>query len=217
MPLPAGAGIRLQVLQATPPPTPPLLAPLAQGEARPLLARLQNGEPSSLATLFRQLIQAGSAAAESPEAWSTWMKEAIQTLSNPTQSPAEAPFHQLQAKEGTALFELPLPWAQGEPLRLWIESDQEAASPGAEPVQRAFLSVSFSGLGDVRLGLEQRPSGLRVRLWLRDPEQLSPALPGLHEELAAQGRPVDIQVLPLPDPAPDLRSLAGGAPLQALG
>lgn len=217
MPLPAGAGLRLQVMQATPPPQSPLLSPLDHGEALPLLARLQNGESPALATLFRHLIQAGSAAAESPATWSTWMKEAIQTLANPAQSPAEAPFHLLQAKEGTAWFELPLPWATGEPLRLWIESDQEAPSPGTEPVQRAFLSVSFSQLGDVRLGLEQRPSGLRVRLWLRDPERLASVLSELKAELADQGRPVEIQVLLLPEPAADLRSLAGGMPLQALG
>jgi hypothetical protein len=86
-----------------------------------------------------------------------------------------------------------------------------------EPVQRALLSVSFSTLGEVRLGLEQRPSGLRVRLWLRDPERLATVLPDLKAELAAQGRPVEIQLLPMPEPAPDLRSLAGGTPLQALG
>lgn len=217
MPLPSGAGMRLQVMQATPPPQSPLLSPLAHGEALPLLARLQDGESPALATLFRHLIRAGSAAAESPANWSTWMKEAIQTLSNPAQSPVEAPFHQLQAKEGTAWFELPLPWAPGEPLRLWIESDQETPAPGTEPVQRALLSVSFSTLGEVRLGLEQRPSGLRVRLWLRDPEGLASVLPDLKAELAAHGRPVEIQLLPMPEPAPDLRSLAGGTPLQALG
>jgi hypothetical protein len=217
MPLPDGAGIRLQVMQATPPPSSPLLAPLAHGEALPLLTRLQAGEPSTLATLFRQLIHAGSTAAESPATWSTWMKEAIQTLSNPAQSPAEATFHQLQAKEGTAYYELPLPWATGEPLRLWVESDQEASALGTEPVHRALLSVSFSKLGDVRMGLEQRSSGLRVRLWLRGPERLANLLPDLKAELATQGRPVEIQILPMPEPAPDLRSLAGCTPLQAMG
>ena len=218
LPLPEGAGIRLQVMRATPPPSAPLLAPLTHGEALLLLSRLQAGGPSDLAALFRQLLQGGAAVAESPETWAAWMKQAIRTLADPAQSPAEAPFHQLQAKEGTGWFELPLPWATGaEPLRLWIEADQESASPDAETVHRAFLSVAFSELGEVRLGLEQRTSGLRVRMWLRNPEQLAAVLPDLEAELSTQGRPVSLQALPLPDPAPDLRALAGGAPLQAMG
>src|SRR5450631_4285610 len=50
MPLPEGAGIRLQVVRATPPPSPALLAPLVHGEAASLLARLQStADPSPLA------------------------------------------------------------------------------------------------------------------------------------------------------------------------
>lgn len=218
LPLPGGAGIHLQVTQATPPPSPALLAPLVLGEALQLLGRLQQEGGSNLAVLFRQLIQAGPSVAEAPETWSTWMKQAMTALADPAQSPMEAPFHQLQAKEGTALFELPLPWAPGaEPLRIWIESEQASAHTGDDAVHRAFLSVAFSEWGEVRLALEQRPSGLRVRLWLKDPERMASILPELQAELATQGRPVDLQVLSLPDPAPDLRALAGGTALQALG
>ena len=39
----------------------------------------------------------------------------------------------------------------------------------------------------------------------------------LEAELKALGRPVDLQVFPLPPQAPDLRALAGGNPLEALG
>lgn len=219
LPLPSGAGIRLQVVRATPPPASPLLHPLTQGEAAPLLARLQTPgaalEP--LAALFRALMPAG--AADQPESWSGWLKEALRALADPAASPAESAFHRLQAREGTGWFELPLPWAVGaEPLRLWIETDRDADS-GAEkePVHRVFLSVPFSALGDVRLGLEQRAAGLRARLWLQDPAQLAALRPALEAELATLGRPVDLQILPLPDPAPDLRALAGGTPLSALG
>ncbi len=218
-PLPEGAGVRLQVIRATPPPSPPLLAPLVFGEAAQLMARLQTSTTQTpLAELLRQFLQAGTTIAEQPEAWSTWLKETMRTLSNPVASPAEAPFHQLQAKEGTGWYELPLPWAQGaEPMRIWTEADPDPSNGGAEPVHRVFLSIPFSTLGDVRLGLEQRSSGLKVRLWLRDPQQVAAIRQELEAELASLGRPVDLQVFTLPPGTPDLRALAGASPLQAMG
>ncbi len=217
LPLPQGAGIHLQVLQAAPPPTPALLAPLLSGEAAALLARLQvGGALAPLAALFQALAQPGSA--DQPEAWSKWLKEAMTTLANPEASPAEATFHRLQAKEGTAWFELPLPWApSAAPMRIWIESDQASEATAKDPVHRVFLSVPFTTLGEVRAGFELRASGLRVRLWLDDPTQLAPLRSALETELAGLGRPVDIQLLPLPQGTPDLRALAGAPPLQALG
>jgi hypothetical protein len=146
------------------------------------------------------------------------MKETMKTLANPAASPAESTFHQLQAKEGTAWFEMPLPWAPGaEPLRIWIEGEGNASGGESEAVHRVFLSVPFTTLGDVRLGLEQRNSGLRVRLWLEHPEQAAALRSDLEAELATLGRPVDLQILPLPAGAPDLRALAGASPLQAMG
>lgn len=215
--LPQGAGLRLQVVRATPPPAPALLHPLAQGEAAPLLARLQNPAAAlePLALLFHTL---GLAGAEHPEAWDSWLKAGMHALADPAASPAEAAFHRLQAKEGTAWFELPLPWAPGaEPLRLWIEADDAAGGEGRDPVHRVFLSVPFTVLGEVRLGLEHRASGLRARIWLRDPDQLAAHRSGLEAALATLGRPVQLQVLPLPADAPDLRALAGGQSLSALG
>jgi hypothetical protein len=219
VPLPEGAGVRLQVVRATPPASPALLSPLAQGEAAPLLARLQTTEAqSALAGLLRSLVQAGQAVAEGPEAWSAWMKAAMKTLADPAANPAESAFHRLQAKEDTGWFELPLPWAPGaEPMRIWIERDPEPAGSGTETVHSVFLSVPFSALGDVRMGLEQRSSGLRVRLWLQDPEQLAPLRSSLEAELATLGRPVDLQLFALPPGTPDLRALAGASPMQALG
>ena len=227
LPLPEGAGVRLQVTGATQPPTAALLAPLVQGEAAQLLARLQataqtsaqtSTQSSILATLLRGLLQAGPAAPEEPLTWSGWMKEAMKALADPAQSPTEAAFHQLQAKEGTALFEVPLPWApNAQPLRIWIENQEEGRDSGPETVHRVFLSVPFTSLGEVRVGLEQWSAGLRVRLWAHDPAQLQASLPGLEAELATLGRPVDIRLLPLPQGLPDLRALAGGPPLRAMG
>jgi len=219
VPLPEGAGIRLQVVRATPPPSPALLAPLVFGEAGPLLARLQSSATQTpIGQLLGQLLQAGLAVAEQPEAWSAWLKEAMRALADPAVSPAESAFHRLQAKEGTGWFELPLPWAPGaEPMRLWIEGEGDSGGAGADPVHRVFLSVPFSTLGEVRLGLEQRSSGLRVRLWLQDPGQVAALRQELEAELVSLGRPVDLQVFALPPDLPDLRALAGGSPLQAMG
>lgn len=217
LPLPSGAGIRLQVLRSSPPPTDPVLAPLAQGEAAPLLARLQSPAAAlkPLAALFQAL--AGPGSAETPEAWSAWMKAVLTTLADPSASPREAPFHQLQAREGTALFEIPLPWAPGaEPMRLWVEADAKG-SPTEDGTRRVFLSVPFSALGEVRLGVERGVAGLRARIWVEDPTRLEPLRAGLEAELAALGAPATLQILPLPEAAPDLRALAGGTPLSALG
>ncbi|MBI1751346.1 MAG: hypothetical protein HY014_07755 [Acidobacteria bacterium] len=219
LPLPQGAGVRLQVIRASPPPMAALLAPLARGEAAQLLARLQSpADQTPLGTLLRGLLQAGTAVAEQPEAWSSWMQEAMKGLADPATSPAEAAFHQLQAKEGTAWFELPLPWAQGaEPMRIWIERESEESGETEDPVHRVFLSVPFSALGEIRLGLEQRRAGLKVRLWMEDPGQAEAIREGLEAELASLGRPVDLRVLALPAGSPDLRALAGARPLQAMG
>jgi len=219
LPLPEGAGVRLQVIRATPPPSPALLSPLVLGEAAPLLARTQSsGVKTPLGNLLQTLLLAGKAVAEQPETWSAWMKESMKALADPATSPTESVFHRLQAKEGTGWFELPLPWASGgEPMRIWIEGEGEAAGNEADPVHRVFLSVPFSALGEVRLGLEQRAAGLRVRLWLQDPEQALALRPDLEAELASLGRPVDLQVFALPPGTPDLRALAGANPLQAMG
>ena len=219
LPLPEGAGVRLQVTGATQPPAAALLAPLIQGEASQLTARLQTSDQTAtLATLRRGLLQAGSAAPEESSTWSSWMKEAMKTLADPAQSPVEAPFHQLQAKEGTALFEVPLPWGpNAEPMRIWIENQEEGRGSGPETVHRVFLSVPFTRLGEVRVGIEQWSGGLRVRLWAQDPTQLQASLPGLEAELATLGHPVDVRLLPLPQGLPDLRALAGSPPLRAMG
>jgi hypothetical protein len=218
VPLPEGAGVRLQVIRATPPPSPALLAPLVFGEAAPLMARLQSSAlHTPLGNLLQNLLQAGQAIAERPETWSTWMKESMKTLADPAASPAESTFHRLQAKEGTGWFELPMPWAPGEPLRIWIEGERDAAGKDSESVHRVFLSVPFTALGEVRLGLEQRAAGLKVRVWLQHPDQALALRPDLEAELASLGRPVDLQIFALPPGTPDLRALAGANPLQAMG
>ena len=142
----------------------------------------------------------------------------MKTLADPAASPDESTFHRLQAKEGTGWFELPLPWAPGaEPMRIWIEEEQSPSRRESERVHRVFLSISFSTLGEVRLGLEARSAGLRVRLWVQDPQQVASIRHDLETELASLGRPVDLQVFALPPGTLDLRAMAGANPLQAMG
>ena len=101
-------------------------------------------------------------------------------------------------------------------MRIWVESDAEGGAP-EEATRRVFLSVPFSALGEVRMGVERNPAGLRARLWLEDPARIAPLQAELTSELAALGLPATLQILPLPVGAPGLHAMAGGTPLSALG
>jgi len=138
-------------------------------------------------------------------------------------SPREAPFHAAQAKEGTALFEIPLPWAPQTPLQMWAESDRQGKGKGSKDgsTNRVLLGMTFSRLGETRLGLAKGPEGLQVRVWAQHPEVLAAAQPGMEEELKTLGLPVDLKILPLePGPGgvvPTVRNLATGSTFQVLG
>jgi hypothetical protein len=158
--------------------------------------------------------------ADLPESWEAWIRGTVQTLADPIASPREAAFHALQAKEGTAFFELPLPWAQASPLQLWVEGDApEERKSGGEPTRRVLLGLTFSSLGETRLGLAQGSFGLQVRVWTEQPEALEPER--LKQELEELGKPVDLKIYALtygPDGTiPSLRSLVTGPSLRALG
>jgi hypothetical protein len=162
------------------------------------------------------------APAEAPETWQSWIKAAVKTLSDPVASPREAPFHAAQAKEGTAFFEIPLPWSPQNPLQMWVESDQEGKGGGPKGETRTvLLGLKFTRLGETRLGIAKGPAGLQVRVWTEHPELFAPALGQVEEELKALGTPVDLKVLPLqPGPGgyiPSLRSLVTGPTLEVLG
>ena len=102
-------------------------------------------------------------------------------------------------------------------MRIWIEDERSAPKGESDPARRVFLSIPFSTLGEVRLGVEQRSAGTRVRLWVQNPQQLAAVRQDLERELASLGRPVDLKVFTLPPGTPDLRAMAGASPLQALG
>jgi len=160
--------------------------------------------------------------ADLPEAWEAWVRGSVQTLADPAASPREAPFHTLQAKEGTAYFELPLPWSQAGPLQLWVEGDApEERRGGAEPTRRVLLGLRFSNLGETRLGMAQGPFGLQIRVWTERPEALEAQKERLKQDLEELGKAVDLRIYALtygPDGTiPSLRSLVTGPSLSALG
>jgi hypothetical protein len=130
----------------------------------------------------------------------------------------------LQAKEGTAFFEIPLPWAQTGPLQIWVESDaqEEQQTGGRDTTKRVLMGLAFSRLGETRLGMAQGSFGLQIRIWTEHPELLEAERKRMEEELKDLGKPVNLRIYTLtygPDGTiPTLRSLvAGPSSLSALG
>ncbi len=161
-------------------------------------------------------------ALEVPETWESWIKGNVRALSDPGVSPREAPFHALQAKEGTAFFEIPLPWAGAKPLQLWVEEDSHDDSvPGVEAPHRVLLALELSSLGELRVGLQSTPRALAVRIWAEHPGALDSFQAQLEAELRDSGKTIDLRILSLNSPAegriPDVRTLAMGSTLHALG
>ena len=159
---------------------------------------------------------------ESPETWQSWIKASVRALNDPAASPREAPFHAAQAKEGTAFYEIPLPWAPQSPMQLWVESDRDQGRGNdQEPTRTVLLGLKFTRLGETRLGLAKGPAGLQVRVWAEHPECLAGAKEQVETELQALGGAVDLTILPLrPGPGgfvPSLRSLVTGPTVQFLG
>jgi hypothetical protein len=106
---------------------------------------------------------------------------------------------------------------------MWVESDKGGKGKGGKGAgtTRVLLGMSFSRLGETRLGIAKGPEGLQVRVWAQHPEALAAAQPGMEEELRALGTNVDLKILPLePGPGgaiPSIRSLATGSTFQVLG
>lgn len=160
--------------------------------------------------------------ADAPESWETWIRTTVTTLTQPTASPREAPFHALQAKEGTAYFEIPLPWPQASPMQIWVEADApDDRQPARDATKRVLLGLRFSQLGETRLGLAQGAFGLRVRVWTEHPERLESQRPAMEAELRDLAPTVDLRIFALTYSAdgtiPTIRSLVAGPSLSALG
>lgn len=129
---------------------------------------------------------------------SAFLKGATQALAHPGLSPEEAPFHALQAKEGTAYFEIPIPWASASPMQWWVESDSDSHSgSSADPSHRMLLSLHFSGLGDTRVGFQYTSGQLAIRIWTEHPDALLQRQKELEAELQEFNPKTTVTILPL--------------------
>ncbi|MBI3130696.1 MAG: hypothetical protein HYZ13_05010 [Acidobacteria bacterium] len=231
----AEANVRLrQLLERLPPPLAQrvlvlltLLPPAGHGQVlssqdplaqliRSLLPQLPHPPAESPLAQASALVREGAAAPLSPSepaTWLRWIKEVASTLSRPEASPAEAPFHRLQAREGTALFEVPLPW-RPDPgtLELWAERD--AAGPGREEAHRVLLALNLGRTGELRVALQSGPAGILAQV-VASPG-VSARLEALLREELGEPAPFPLQVRAAPDLPPRPRALAGTG-LQALG
>jgi hypothetical protein len=83
-----------------------------------------------------------------------------------------------------------------------------------------LLGLSFSNLGETRLGIAKGDAGLQVRVWTEHPELLEASRSAVEGELGELGDSVDLKIMALtPGPAgiPSLRSQVTGATLEAMG
>jgi hypothetical protein len=182
------------------------------------------GPPATPAQLLQQQLSGHTGApAEVPATWEAWLRAGIKALNDPGTAGEGAAFHAAQAKEGTAFYELPLPWSPQHPLQMWVESDRDPKGQGQAPeeTKRVLLGLSFSRLGETRLGIAKGPAGLQVRVWAEHPEPLEASRGAVEGELQDLGSSVDLKIMRLtPGPggvSPSLRSQVTGATLEALG
>ncbi|HJV89378.1 MAG TPA: hypothetical protein VJ623_03655 [Holophagaceae bacterium] len=223
-----------QVLDRLPPPLAQrvlalltLLPPPGQGQALPrqdplaqllrsLLPQLQAAAPESGPARAQQALRAGTPAElqpSEPSTWGRWLKEVTSALSRPEASPAEAPFHRLQAREGTALFEVPLPWAP-EPSTLELWAERETQGPDRPESHRVLLALTMGRTGELRVALQSGPAGVQAQV-VAAPEVAARLERLLREELG-EPAPFQLQVRAASELPPRPRVLAGRG-LQALG
>jgi hypothetical protein len=202
--------------------------PLVQWLKQVLGAESRAAEPQAAPqtapalALQQQLSGRNGAPPELPATWEAWITTSIKTLNDPSVSPQGAPFHAAQAKEGTAFYEIPLPWAPQHPLQMWVESDRNPKDSRNQPdSQRVLLGLSFSNLGETRLGIARNGANLQVRVWTEHPELLEASQSAVEAELQDLGGSVDLKIMALsagPGGAiPSLRSQVTGPTLEALG
>ncbi|WP_005033461.1 hypothetical protein [Holophaga foetida] len=160
---------------------------------------------------------AAQAPLEEPAFWNKWIRGTVEALADPQVSPREAPFHALQAKEGTAYFELPAPWLPQGVVQLWVESDAPDEGRPEDETRRVFMGLHLSNLGDTRLGLELSGTNLRARVWTEHPERLATQEEALAKELEETGCQVSLRILPLGAGTAGLRSMVVGNSWQGLG
>jgi len=202
-----------------------LVSGAESGPAKAPLQADRSGSPASPAQALQAALGGRSGAPPAaPETWETWIRTSVKVLSDPATSPQGAAFHAAQAKEGTAFYEIPLPWAPQHPLQMWVE-DRDPRDRGQgqaeDDTRRVLLGLSFSNLGETRLGIAKSGGNLQVRVWAEHPDRLEETRAAVQGELEELGSSVDLKIMALnPGPGgtiPSLRSQVTGATLQALG
>jgi hypothetical protein len=193
-------------------------------DARTAAAQDRPAAADSPAQVLQTLLGGRAGApASAPETWESWIRSSVKVLSDPATVPQSAAFHAAQAKEGTAFYEIPLPWSPQHPLQMWLESDRDPRDPGQPGAEthRVLLGLAFSNLGETRLGLAKSGANLQVRVWAEHPEGLEATREAMESELKDLGSTVDLKILRLdPGPGgtiPSLRSEVTGTTLHALG
>ena len=166
----------------------------------------------------------GAADPEKSPTWQSWLKGAIKALVDPHVSPEEAFFHALAAKENVNYFELPLPWAQGRNLEIWVEDGNEESSAHDKKNKkkyRVLLALNFSAIGETRVGLESSSKLLSINVWAEKPQSIENELPQMRNELSALGFDANISINSLvsgPDGiVPTIKSQIVGSSLHVLG
>jgi len=134
---------------------------------------------------------------ENPPTWQSWLKGTIKALVDPQASPKETFFHTLATRENVNYFELPLPWAQGRNLEIWVENDGGENSGKGEKDKKTFrmlLALNFSVIGETRVGLESSAKRLGITIWAEKPQYIENELPQMQNELSAFGFDASISI-----------------------
>ncbi len=148
-----------------------------------------------------------------PATWERWLRSTVEALARPEASPQEAPFHRLQAREGTALFELPLPWLAERPqVELWAERDPDGGE--GDPTSRVLLALDLGRTGELRVALQAGPGGTRAQIVAG--ADVAAELAALLQEELGEPAPFPVQVRGSETLPPRPRALAGQG-LRALG
>jgi len=191
-----------------------------QETARPSATPQQTSQASAAAPQTAQA-QLARQTGELPQTWRSWLDGCIRALADPAAA-KEAAFHALAAKENVNYFELPIPWMPGRTLEMWVESDGEKNQKGkGGPNHRVLLGMTFSVLGETRVGLESTGKCLNIRIWAEQTKPIENVLPKLVDELSALGFEAAVTLNSLAagnaPPAPSIKSALGGSSLNAIG
>jgi hypothetical protein len=156
---------------------------------------------------------------EQAQTWRSWLDGCVRALADPAVA-REAAFHALAAKENVNYFELPLPWTPGGSMEIWVEADGNGGGKG-DSGHRVLLGLTFSVLGETRVGIESIGKRLSIRIWAERAEPLEPVLPQLRDELSALGFDAAISLNSLAagqgGAVPSIKSALGGPGLNAVG